>query len=399
MPHVVVAGGGIGGLATALALAQAGHTVEVLERKGEFTELGAGIQLAPNAFRALARLGLAEPVSAAAVHVDALRLLEGRSGAPLAVLSLDHAYRARFGLPYAVVHRSDLYRPLLDACQAHRRITLHAGVEVTGYQGGPDQVRALTARGPDRTADALIGADGLHSAVRAQLVGDGPPRVSGHTIHRAVVPMAAVPAELRSNTVTLWVGPGWHFVHYPIAGGSRLNLAITQDDGAREAVAGLPTEREQVLARFPGLHPAGRRLLELGRDWRTWVLCDRDATTTWTDGRTAVLGDAAHPMLQYAAQGACMALEDAVVLGDLLRDCPSARLAEQLREFASLRQERTARVQDVSRWMGREVYHPSDGAAQARDALLADMSADDLMDAVDWLHAHDARGATTLAAQ
>lgn len=397
MPHFAIAGGGIGGLATALALALAGHSVEVLERNTEFAELGAGIQLAPNAFRALDRLGVGAPVRGRAVRVDALRLLDGRSAATLAVLPLGAGYRQRYGRPYAVVHRGDLYTPLLHACRAHEHITLRAGVKVTGYRNGPTSVRVLTAGGPPVEADALIGADGIHSAVRAQLVGDGPPRVSGHTIHRAVVPMSVVPAELRSESVTLWAGPGWHFVHYPIAGGGRLNLAITRDDGATQVVAGVPTDRHRVLSAFPDLHPDGRRLLELGRDWRTWVLCDRDPVRTWNDGRTVVTGDAAHPMLQYAAQGACMALEDAVVLGDLLEDCPSQEITGRLARFVSLRHERTARVQDVSRWMGREIYHSSGAAARARDAMLSGLSASELMDAVDWLHAHDAAGAAAPA--
>jgi 3-hydroxybenzoate 6-monooxygenase len=399
VPHFAIAGGGIGGLAAALAIARAGHTVEVLERKTEFAELGAGIQLASNGFRALDRLGVGAPVRDGAVHVDSLRLLDGRSGAALAVLPLGAEYQQRYGQPYAVVHRGDLYAPLLHACRAHEHIRLRTGVQVTGYRNGPASVRVLTADGPAVEAAALIGADGIHSAVRAQLVGDGAPRVSGHTIHRAVVPMDAVPRALRSNSVCLWAGPGWHFVHYPIAGGDKLNLAITRDDRARLAVAGVPTERRKVLAGFPDLHPDGRRLLELGRDWRTWVLCDRDPTNTWADGRTVLVGDAAHPMLQYAAQGACMALEDAVVLGDLLADCPSPRIAGQLRRFVSLRYERTARVQDVSRWIGREMYHPSGAAADARDAMLAALSADELMDAMDWLHAHDAVGAAASAAR
>ncbi|MER5258597.1 MULTISPECIES: FAD-dependent monooxygenase [unclassified Streptomyces] len=391
MLNIAIAGGGIGGLAAALAVARSGHTAHVIERSAEFVELGAGIQLAPNAFHALERLGVEESVRARAVHVDALRLMDGRSGAALVSLPLGEAYRRRFGNPYSVVQRGDLHTALLRACHDHDRVTLLPGVAVTGYRDTPGSVDVLTSDGPGIEADALIGADGMRSKVRAQMVGDGPPRVSGHTIHRTVVAMEEVPPALRWNSVNLWAGPGWHFVHYPIAGGTKLNLAITRDDGARDAVSGVPTGRDEVLAGFPELHPDARRLLELGRDWRTWVLCDRAPTDTWTDGRVALTGDAAHPMLQYAAQGACMALEDAVVLGETLDGAsPHAAgpdVAERLARFAALRRERTARVQEVSRWMGHALYHPEGAEAGTRDALLASLSPDGLMDAMDWLHA------------
>ncbi|CAL9286776.1 FAD-dependent monooxygenase [Streptomyces sp. SudanB182_2057] len=390
MLNIAIAGGGIGGLAAALACARSGLTVQVLERNPDFTELGAGIQLAPNAFRALDLLGVAEQVRASAVPVDSLRLLDARSAATLAELPLGPGYRKRFGNPYAVVHRGDLHAALLSACRAHGRITLLAGTEVTGYENTGGSVRVLTARGRAFEADALIGADGIRSKVRAQLVGDGGPRVSGHTIHRAVVPMSDVPPELRWNSVNLWAGAGWHLVHYPIARGEQLNLAVTRDDGARRAVAGVPTDRDTVLSGFPDAHSRARRLLELGRNWRTWVLCDRAPTRKWAERRVSLIGDAAHPMLQYAAQGACMALEDAVVLGRLLDGCPPDDVERRLERFVALRQERTALAQQVSQWMGHALYHPSGAEADARDAMLASLSADGLMDAVEWLHAHDA---------
>ncbi|MFC9304033.1 FAD-dependent monooxygenase [Streptomyces albidoflavus] len=385
MAKFVIAGGGIGGLATALSIARHGHQVEVLERKESFAELGAGIQIAPNGFHALDRLGIGAPVKSGAVHVDALRLLDARSAQSLAVLPLGPAYRRRFGNPYAVVHRGDLYAPLLRACRGHAGITLRAGVEVCGYENTPSGVRVLLPTAPPIEADGLIGADGLRSLVREHVVGDGAPRVSGHTIHRAVVPMEQVPRALRWNSVTLWAGPRWHFVHYPIAGGSKLNLAITRDDGSRVAVSGVPTERDHVLSGFPDMHATARRLLELGQDWRTWVLCDRPPVDAWTDGRVVLMGDAAHPMLQYAAQGACMALEDAVTLGDLL-DCPSHQIADRFARFNAARRERTAHAQNVALWMGDTLYHASGAEADERNSLLSGLSTEDIMDAVSPFH-------------
>ncbi|MFH0241911.1 FAD-dependent monooxygenase [Streptomyces sp. HK10] len=384
MIHTLVAGGGIGGLAVALGQARSGHRVTVLESRPEFTEIGAGIQLAPNAFHALEALGVRDGVADRADFIDELRFMDGVSGHRVAAMPLTGAYRTRFGNPYAVVHRADLHRALLDGCR-RADVELLGGQRVTGYRQSGGQVAAVTASGERFSAQMLIGADGLRSAVRGELVGDGPPRVSGHTIYRSVIPMSEVPEHLRSRAVVLWAGPGWHFVHYPIGGGAFLNLAATRDDGARHEVAGEPATPAHVMDEFRGLDASARRLLELGRDWRVWVLCDRNPVETWVDGRVALAGDAAHPMLQYAAQGACMALEDAVVLGSLLR-CDPGDVPQRLEKYNAVRRERTARTTLTARWMGTELYHPAGARALARNALLARHSPDELHDAVAWLH-------------
>ncbi|MFC8830969.1 3-hydroxybenzoate 6-monooxygenase [Streptomyces sp. NPDC057137] len=389
MSHILVAGGGIGGLATALAAARHGHRITVLERREEFTELGAGIQLAPNAFHALDRIGVGHAVRSRAVFIDALRLFDGTSDERVTAMPLTGAYRERYGNPYAVVHRTDLYLPLLEACRTAPGVELLTGCHVIGYENDSTGVTALLAGGARLPGDALVGADGIRSAVRAQLVGDGEPRVSGHTIYRSVIPMEQVPHELRSNDVSLWAGPKWHFVHYPISGGRELNLAATRDDGARLPVAGLPVERARVLREFDSMGTVARTLLELGTDWKRWVLCDRDPVDRWVEGRVALLGDAAHPMLQYAAQGACQALEDAVLLGDLVEGAvsvPDDDLPQRLTAYNQLRRARTAKAQRVAREMGRQIYHPAGTAAKERNALLSGLSPEELWEKVDWLH-------------
>jgi salicylate hydroxylase len=385
MADIVVAGGGIGGLAAALSLAGNGHTVTVLERRDTFTELGAGIQLAPNAFHALDRLGVGDAVRERSVYIDELRFMDGTTGEKVAAMPLTGAYRTRFGNPYVVVHRTDLYAPLLDACRAEPKITLRTNSSVVRYEQNGAGVTVFLETGEALAGDALIGADGIRSTVRAQLVGDGEPRVTGHTIYRSVIPMERVPAELRWNTVTLWAGPKWHFVHYPIGSGRYLNLAATRDDDARTVVTGRPVEKAHVLGQFRNMSERARRLLELGEDWRTWVLCDRDPIDKWTDRRVTLLGDAAHPMLQYAAQGACMALEDAVFLGDLL-SCAADEIGQRLTRFDTGRRDRTAKAQWVAREMGRQLYHPAGAEALRRNARLAALSDEDMYGRIAWLH-------------
>ncbi|MCE7000786.1 FAD-dependent monooxygenase [Saccharothrix sp. S26] len=382
---IVVAGGGIGGLAAALAAARAGHRATVLERAAEFQELGAGIQLAPNAFHALDDLGVGVQVRRRAVFTEELRLMDGVSGDVAVSLPLTGAYRKRFGNPYAVVHRGDLFQPLLQACRRHPGVDLRADHPVVGYEQDGSGVRAVLADGRRVAGDVLIGADGIRSAVRGQLIGDGAPRVSGHTIYRCVVPMGEVPEDLRANRVTLWAGPKWHFVHYPIARGELLNLAATIDDGASRAVVGEPVPTERVRNLFTRLPPVARRLLHLGRDWRTWVLCDRGRLDRWVDGRVALLGDAAHPMLQYAAQGACMALEDAVVLGRVLGE-PSTDVTALLERYNDVRRERAAFAQHVSTEIGTRLYHVEGEQARQRNAMLRGLSLSDLLDRVAPLH-------------
>ena len=381
MSTIVVVGGGIGGLATALSVARRGHEAVVLER-GEFAEFGAGIQLAPNGIHALDRLGI--DVRASAVHVDELRFMDGVTGAHVTSVAVSGEYERRFGHPYVVVHRGDLYRLLLAACRADPAITLHANTYVTGYEQTPSTAAAVVDTGGRFEGDALVGADGIRSTIRRQLVGDGAPRVSGITVYRAIVPMTDVPPALRWRSVTWWAGPKCHFVHYPIAGGEYLNLAASDDNGATEAIAGVDVPAEHVLSRLSVLADIPTRMLELGQDWKSWVLVDRPPVENWTDGRVTLLGDAAHPMLHYAAQGACQALEDAVVLGDLL-DCSAHELGARFQTYNAARRDRTARIQRISLESIR-LWHPAGAAAAARNAVLSAMSTTDFHDELAWLH-------------
>ena len=384
-PPVLVAGGGIGGLAAALGLARKGLRVLVLEQAAALGEIGAGIQIGPNAFHCFDDLGVGDPARACAVYIDKLRLMDATGGGEIAHIPLEAAFRERFGNPYAVVHRADLHGVLLEACRAEPAIELRTACTVLGYEQDEAGVRAfLDGRDPVEGA-ALIGADGLRSRVRAQLVGDGAPRVSGHSTYRSVIPTARMPEDLRWNAATLWAGPKCHIVHYPLKGWEVFNLVVTCHDDAEDAVAGQPVAVDEVRRGFAHVVLRARQIIEHGEDWRLWVLCDRDPIVRWVEGRVALLGDAAHPMLQYFAQGACMALEDAVCLGHNVEAFGGA-LAPAFAAYCEQRVPRTTRVQLSSRLIGDYIYHPDGARALARNAVLRAKSAEDWYDSLAWLY-------------
>ena len=315
---VLIAGGGIGGLAVALGLAQKGIRSILLEKASALGEIGAGIQLGPNAFHAFDYLGVGEAARNMAVYVDQLRLMDAMTAQEICHVDLGEAFRGRFGNPYAVVHRGDLHGVFLKACRDSDLIDLRVSSEVVGYDQDGSSVTARLASGDRVTGSLLIGADGLWSNVRKQVVGDGKPRVSGHTTYRSVIPTEQMPEDLRWNAATLWAGVKCHLVHYPLSGWKVFNLVVTCHNDAPEPVAGKPVPEEEVMRGFAHIHERALDIIRHGTNWKLWVLCDRDPTERWIDGRVVLLGDAAHPMLQYFAQGACQAMEDAVCLSHML---------------------------------------------------------------------------------
>ncbi len=386
MGRAVIVGGGIGGLATALSVADAGHRVVVLERAERFAEIGAGIQIAPNGIHALDALGVGPEVRQIAVQMDELRFMDGVTDRHVASLPLTERYQQKFGTPYLVVHRGELHRLLLDACLNSSAITLRSSCPAVGYEQTTGTAAVVLQSGERVVGEVVIGADGIHSRIRRQLVGDGDPQVSGLVVYRTMVAMEEVPAQLRLPTsVTWWTGPERHLVHYPIVGGRYLNLAGSRYTATREPIVGMPVSTEFVQSEFAVMGPTTRRLIALGSEWKAWALVDRDPVENWVDGRVALLGDAAHPMLHYAAQGACQALEDAVVLGRLL-ECPTADLPERLTRYNAQRRQRTARIQHVARESIR-LWHASGPAAEARNAALSAMSDDELHNHIAWMHA------------
>ena len=382
---ILIAGGGIGGLATAIGLANKGLRSIVLEKAAQLGEIGAGIQLGPNAFHAFDYLGVGDQARAMAVYIDNLRLMDALSGEEITRIPLGDAFRARFRNPYAVVHRGDLHGVFLKACMAHPLVELRTNSAVADYAQDGATATAILDSGERVTGRALIGADGLWSNIRKRLVGDGAPRVSGHTTYRSVIPTEHMPEDLRWNAATLWAGPKCHIVHYPLSGWKMFNLVVTYHNDAAEPVAGKPVSHDEVRRGFEHVSPVARQIIERGQDWRLWVLCDRDPVMNWVDGRVALLGDAAHPMLQYFAQGACMAMEDAVCLSAMIDAAPED-LEGALDAYQRRRRLRTARVQLQSREIGQHVYHPAGAHAALRNAVMSAKSPEDWYDQVEWLY-------------
>jgi len=381
---VIIIGGGIGGLAAALALSRKGITSHVLEQSSAFGEIGAGIQLGPNAFQMFEAVGLTDAINRWAVFPDALIMRDGLSGDEVTRIPLGAAFRERFRYPYAVIYRADLHRVLLEACQAQLLITLSAQRKVTEIRDEGEYVTVETQGGAAVHGAAAIGADGLWSTARAHLVNDGKPRVSGHIAYRAVLPIAEVPEELNWNSVVLWAGPKTHLVQYPLRRGELFNLvAVFHSDRYAEGwdVHADPAELHE---RFSAARPEVKTLLGKIDVWKMWVLCDREPIKEWSKGRVTLLGDAAHPMLQYLAQGAAMAMEDAVVLAEAVDAC-AGDFATAFQKYQEERYLRTARVQLTARFYG-DVYHATGATRDLRNELLMGRAPEKGYEGMAWLY-------------
>jgi 3-hydroxybenzoate 6-monooxygenase len=384
---VVVAGGGIGGLAAALALARKGLPVQLLEQADAFTEVGAGIQLGPNVFRMFEVLGLTEAVSQFAVFPENLIMLDAISGEEVTRIPLGEGFRAKFKYPYALIYRPDLLNVLLETCRKVDLIRLDTAQKVVGVEEQSDGVTVRTQGGRSYAGSALIGADGLWSTIRQIVVGDGKPQVAGHITYRAVLPTTEVPEPLRRWSMTFWAGEKVHLVIYPLRGGELYNLvAVFHSDRYEEGwdSFGDPAELHE---RFAKTCEPVRTLLGKIESWRMWVLCDRPPIKEWSRGRVTLLGDAAHPMLQYLAQGACMAIEDAVCLANTIEDM-DGDFAAAFQAYQKMRYLRTGRVQIMARVYG-EFYHASGVARELRNMMLGARSVEQSFEAMEWLYGED----------
>jgi salicylate hydroxylase len=383
---VIVAGGGIGGLAAALALARKGFRSIVLEQAPQFGEIGAGIQLAPNAWHALDALGVGGLVKKEAVFIEHLFMFDGVTGEKVIDIPLDKRFARRFANPYAVTHRADIHGSLLDGCKAlPELIDLRTSSRVTGFSDEGGTVSVQLAGAERISGSALIGADGGRSVIRESIVGDPMPPVSGHMCYRAVLNIGEVPKELRLPAATLWAGHNTHIVHYPLRGWKLFNLVATvigkhTSGGHNEAAT-----PDEVLPLFSHYCERPTKLMRTPKEFRRWMLAYRHPVDNWSRGRVTLLGDAAHFMLQYMAQGAAMAMEDAVCLGGCA-DAMDGDFPAAFQAYQKTRLVRATRVQVSANQLVGMIFHVPDGLErEVRNDIYRGRPAERYYDALEWI--------------
>jgi salicylate hydroxylase len=318
-----------------------------------------------------------------AVYVDRLMMMDAVDVSEVASMPVGNEFRDRFGNPYAVSHRADVHLSLLEGVQQNPHIELVTSTRVERVEQDERGVTAFDQHGRAHRGAALVGCDGVKSHVREQFVGD-PVRVSGHVVYRAVADAAVFPDDLKLNAPCLWAGPNCHLVHYPLRGGEQYNVVVTFHSRDHEEWGVTDGSRDEVLSYFTEIGPRPRRLLDLPKSWRRWATADREPIARWSYGRVTLLGDAAHPMMQYLAQGACMAMEDAVTLGEGLRES-GGDFEAAFRRYEQARITRTARVVLMTREMGR-IYHATGVERLVRNELWRNRTPQRYYDAVEWLY-------------
>jgi salicylate hydroxylase len=386
-PHAIIAGAGIGGLCTAIGLARRGWRISVFDKAKFLDEAGAGLQLSPNATAVLQKLGIIERLVRFALRPKSIVIRRARDGAMLALLPLEDA-ESRWGAPYLVAHRADLQRALLEAAASQPGICLIAGAAVSGFVSGAHTISVSVSQDGKLSTvegDCLIGADGVRSFVR-QTLGLGGARFSRKTAWRALAEASRVPMAMRGEETTLWLGRGAHLVHYPLRGGSIINvIAIVDEDfsAGDENFWSSPGDPYVLETRFRDWHQTARELLRAAPEWRKWPLFECGPLANWACGRVALIGDAAHAMLPFLAQGAAQAIEDAGALAAALHQ--GKDIEANLRAYEAARHARATRVQNASRRQG-AIYHLSGPAALLRDTALRALSGATMLARYDWLY-------------
>ena len=383
---VAIAGGGICGFAAALALSRMGQQVELFEKAPAFSEIGAGIQLGPNVTRILQGWGLAGAIRRAAIAPDRLQVRSATTGGVLGELRLGDAIAARYGAPYLTLHRADLHSVLLQAVQQTSAV-LHLDRALQSFQQTPQVVSVQTSHGAQEF-DVLVGADGLWSNTRQQLLNDGPPRRTGHLAYRALIKQAELPERLRSQNVTAWLGPSMHAVQYPVRAGDWLNVVVFVHGDVPDDFQNWnhSANAADLTTQLVGCCPALQDVVQAAPDWRLWVMHDRppmQGAHQHAQCRVALLGDAAHPMRPYLAQGAGMAIEDAAELGSVMRGVTPSNVPVALQQYAANRWQRNARVQARALRNG-QIFHATGLMRWGRDVAMKLMG-EKLLD-MPWLY-------------
>ncbi|HJT56860.1 MAG TPA: FAD-dependent oxidoreductase [Ktedonobacteraceae bacterium] len=382
---ILIVGGGIGGLTTALALSRKGFPVHLIEKAHEFGEIGAGIQIAPNGSRMLDAIGILGQLHTYAVYPRRLILVDALSGETLTALDYGEAFQRAYTYPYLVMHRNDLLTLLLHACQESDTITLETNREVITVEDLGDGARVICADGTTYECNALIAADGLWSTVRQYVLGDGDPVCVEFVAYRGAIPMEEVIETAGLDTIRYWIGPNLHLIQYPLRRGELYNqVAVFKSERYRADSDDWGTE-DELEQHFAKTHESVQRALTRVKRDRRWPLYDRPPTDNWTRHHITLLGDAAHPMLQHIAQGACQAIEDAVYLADAMSS-QQGDVKSAFRLYQQERIPRTARVQRSARLFG-DIIHSDGLTALLRNVLFSQRTPDDLT-YTDWFYAY-----------
>jgi salicylate hydroxylase len=396
IPHCLIAGAGIGGLTAALMLAEAGWRITLVDRETTLQEVGAGLQLSPNATRLLADIGIVDDLDDIAVEPSSLHIRRGEDGKAVATAELGKKAARQFGAPFLAVHRADLQRALLKRVETHPAIELHLGLQLTDIREAEASIIGLFERENGEAirieADLLIGSDGLWSKARPLAGLPSPIRYSGKTAWRTLIPREQAPLFAREADINLWMGHNAHLVHYPVCGGREINVVAIVEDDWREEGWSAPGNPEILAGVFRHWSLKPRDLVAAADHWKRWALVDRAPETRWSRARMTLLGDAAHPMMPFLAQGASQAIEDGATLASLLRSAGKEAPALQaaLRRYDALRIPRTARIQNEARKQGR-IYHFAGLRARFRDTALSLLPGDTLLQRYGWIFTHDAR--------
>jgi len=392
MPNqALIAGGGIGGLATAIALGRRGIGCEILERSQFVEETGAGIQLGPNATRALDALGVLDAIEPYGFMPEAISVYDGLTGRKLTSLPLGKEATRHYDSPYLTLRRADLHAGLRSAVARIDAVGLRSGFDLNAVDTRPDNtVTARAVDGSEASGTCLIGADGLWSTVRSIINPTARLGFAGATAWRARLPREGLPAPFAAPEVGLWLGPKTHLVHYPVGGGAELNIVAVTESATTGQGWNRSGDKETLLAHFERWTSNSKSLLEQVKVWSIWSLYRLSGLKRWSEGSVTLLGDAAHPILPYLAQGAALAIEDAATLAA----CISGELndsAAAFRRYERLRRPRAVRVQQTSRHFG-WLYHLDTPLAQARNFIMARRSRQTTIRRFDWLYRRDNNG-------
>ncbi len=385
--RVLIVGAGLGGLTAAACLRRVGCDVAVFEQAPALGEVGAGIQIGPNAIRVLRQIGVAERLEAVGVQPASLDVRDWQTGQVINSITLGESYEKRYGTPYYHVHRADLHALLVEAVEVVAPDAIRLNAQCVGVEDNGEVVQLRFADGSTAEGDVVVGADGIHSAIRGHLFGADDPRFTGMVAFRSTVPIGRLPAGLIERKGYNWAGPHHHFVHYLLKGGSLVNcVGVCEQDNWRTESWSVEGDLDEFRREFEGWHPTIQTLIDGMDQCFKWALYDREPMTQWVQGRVALLGDACHPMLPFLAQGACMAIEDGYVLAHCLRSQPDISAA--LSTYESIRKPRASQVQLGARERGKRLHLADPDAVAQRNASN---TADPELRAreMDWIYQHD----------